>query len=146
MQANAAAVLMAHSAKVVGAIIIAALTTTKAMSETVVFSCEFVGPPENSGRREAAVDRVVVNYEARQIDFQVAKTMGTKEELDWTLKDRKEYDDQFNIRKSSDDEFVGMGTVGGLPTMVTFKRKALRWVTLTSRGDVDIDMLYRCLK
>ena len=57
MQANAADVLMAHSAKVVVAIIIAGLTTTKAMSETVVFSCEFLGPPENSGRREAAIDR-----------------------------------------------------------------------------------------
>jgi hypothetical protein len=146
MQASAADVLMAHTVKFVVAIIIAALTTSKAMSETVVFSCEFVGPPENSGRREAAVDRVVVNYEARQIDFQVAKTMGTKEQLDWTLKDRKEYDDQFNIRKSSADEFVGMGTVGGLATMVTFRRKALRWITFTSRGDVDIDVLYRCLK
>jgi hypothetical protein len=72
--------------------------------------------------------------------------MDTKEELDWTLKDRKEYDDQFNIRNSSDDEFVGMGPVGGLPAMVTFKRRSLRWITFTGRGDVDIDMLYRCLK
>jgi hypothetical protein len=146
MQANAADVLVAHSAKVVIVIIVAALPTSKAMSETVVFSCEFVGPPENSGRREAAVDRVVVNYDARQIDFQVTKTMGTKEQLNWTLMDRKEYDDQFNIRTPSDDEFVGMGTVGGLPTMVTFKRRVLRWITFTSRGDVDIDTTYRCLR
>jgi len=125
-------------------IVAAALTTSKAISETVVLSCEFLGPPENSGRREAAVDRVVVNYEARQIDFQVANTMGTKDQLDWTLKDRKEYDDQFNIRKSSADEFIGMGTFAGLPTMVTFRSKALRWVTFTRRGDVDIDVSYRC--
>jgi hypothetical protein len=136
---------MAHIVIFVTAIIVAVLTTSEAMSEQVVFSCEFVGPPENSGRREAAVDRVVIDYEARQINFQVAKTMGTKEQLDWTLKDRKEYDDQFNIRKSG-DEFVAMGTVGGLPTMVTFKRKMLRWTTFTSRGDVDIDTTYRCLK
>jgi hypothetical protein len=116
VQANVADALMGHTVKVVAAIIVATLTTTKAMPETVVFSCEFFGPPENSGRREAAVDRVVVDYDARQIDFQVAKTMGTKEQLDWILKDRKEYDDQFNIRKSG-DEFIGMGTVGGLPTM-----------------------------
>src|SRR5215217_9414149 len=134
---------MAHTVKFLVAVIAVVLTTTVAMAEMVVFSCEFLGPPENSGRREAAVDRVVVNYEVRQIDFQVAKTMGTKEQLNWILKDRKEYDDQFNIRKSSADEFVGMGTVGGLPTMVTFKRKALRWITFTSRGDVDIDVLYR---
>jgi hypothetical protein len=145
MQANVADISRAHAVKFVVAIIVAVLTTSMAMSETVVFSCEFLGPPENRGRREAAVDRVVVNYEARQIDFQVAKTMGTKEQLDWTLKDRKEYDDQFNIRKSA-DEFVGMGTVGGLPTMVTFKRKVLRWITFTSRGDVDIDVLYRCIR
>jgi hypothetical protein len=137
---------MAHTVKFLVAVIAVVLTTTVAMAEMVVFSCEFLGPPENSGRREAAVDRVVVNYEVRQIDFQVAKTMGTKEQLNWILKDRKEYDDQFNIRKSSADEFVGMGTVGGLPTMVTFKRKALRWITFTSRGDVDIDVLYRCLR
>jgi hypothetical protein len=137
---------MAHTVIFVAVIIVAALTTSEAMSEQVVFSCEFVGPPENSGRREAAVDRVVLDYEARRIDFQVAKTMGTKDQLDWTLMDRKEYDDQFNIRKSSDGEFVGMGTYAGLPTMVTFKRKALRWITFTSRGDVDIDVLYRCLK
>jgi hypothetical protein len=88
MQANAADVLVAYTRKCVVAIFLAALTTSEAMSEPVVFSCEFVGPPENSGRREAAVDRVVVNYEARQINFRVAKTTGTKEQLDWTLKDR----------------------------------------------------------
>ena len=106
MQANATDVLVAYTRKFVVPIIVAPLTTTKAMSETVVFSCEFVGPPENSGRREAAVDRVVVNYEARQINLQVAKTMGTKDQLDWILKDRREYDDQFNIGKASADEFV----------------------------------------
>jgi len=91
MQGDATDVLMAHTVKFVVAIIVAALTTSMAISESLVFSCEFVGPPENSGRKEAVVDRVVVNYEARQTDFQVAKTMGTKEQLNWILKDRKEY-------------------------------------------------------
>jgi hypothetical protein len=47
MQASATNVLMAHPVKFLVAIIIAALTTSKAISETVVFSCEFVGPSGN---------------------------------------------------------------------------------------------------
>jgi len=120
---------------------VVALTTAEAISETVVFSCEFLGPPASKGRREAAVDRVVVNYEESQIDFQVTKTKGRS---DWSLKDHEEFDDQFNIRKSSPDQFVGMGTFGGLPTMVTFKNNVLRWITFTSSGDVDIETNYRC--
>jgi len=123
------------------AIIAAVLTTGEALSETIVFSCEFLGPPQSKGRREAAVDRIVVNFEESQIDFQVTKTKG---QSDWSLKDREEFDDQFNIRKSSPDQFVGMGTFGGLPTMVTFKNNVLRWVTFTSSGDVDIETSYRC--
>jgi len=124
-----------------GVVGISVLAISNAVSETAVFSYEFLGPPQSKGRREAGVDRVIVNFEESQIDFQVTKTKG---QSDWSLKDREEFDDQFNIRKSSPDQFVGMGTFGGLPTMVTFKNNVLRWITFTSGGDVDIETSYKC--
>jgi hypothetical protein len=44
-----------------GAAVIAviAILTSEARAETVVFSCEFLGPPGSRVRGEAAVDRVV---------------------------------------------------------------------------------------
>jgi hypothetical protein len=91
------------------------------------------------------MDHLVVDLVKNRVDLQVANSMGTSRQVDWTLMDHSAVQtDRFVVIQGIGDNFVGVGTYAGSPTILTFKDGVLRWLTFTDSGVKTAETIYRC--
>lgn len=124
--------------KIIGIVVGVCFCSMQASAEISIFSCKFFGPSKESGNRVAAIDRAIVNYEANQIDLQVANTIGTKDQVNFLFEDGTVWNDKFQVRKAGGDDFVGVGTRIGGPEIVVMKNNRLTWVTINTRDNGEV--------
>jgi len=106
----------------------------------------FVGPPSKAHARDALMDRLLIDVAKNRIDLQVANTMGTSKQVDWTMVGRSDLggEDRFSVIRGSGDNFVGTGTYIGSPTIITLKNGLLRWLSFNDNGENSDETIYRC--
>jgi hypothetical protein len=92
------------------------------------------------------MDRLLIDVAKNRIDLQVANTMGTSKQVDWTMVGRSDLggEDRFSVIRGSGDNFVGTGTYIGSPTIITLKNGLLRWLSFNDNGENSDETIYRC--
>lgn len=105
--------------KITATALIVAWSASNANADPIILSCRSVDGSHPIGYRE--IDRIIIDPAANLMQFEIARTMGTKFEDYWTFSTKPTYGETFEVH-ITEGSIWGSGIFRGRPAVLEYRK------------------------